>query len=75
MVARRLPTLRIPSIFTSQGKAYREGITEEEKAPPFSFGSNRWGKLRLDNSSDQALQARYVPRCMILTDPGVERVE
>jgi hypothetical protein len=24
---------------------YREGLTEQEGAPPFAFGSNRWGKL------------------------------
>ena len=54
---------------------YREGITEEEKAPAFSFGSNRWKKLRLDNPSDQALQTRYVPRSMIFADPEVEGLE
>lgn len=54
---------------------YREGITEEEKAPPFSFGSNRWGKLRLDHPADHALQTRYVPRSMIFADPGVEGLE
>ena len=54
---------------------YREGITEEEKAPPFSFGSNRWGKLRPGQASDQPLQTRYVPRSMIFVDPGVEGLE
>ena len=67
-----LSTVLAPSL-TDYG--YREGITEEEKAPPFSFGSNRWGKLRLDNPSDQALQTRYVPRSMIFADPGVEGLE
>ncbi len=67
-----LSTVLTPSL-TDYG--YREGITEEEKAPPFSFGSNRWGKLRLDDPSDKALQTRYVPRSMILTDPGVEGLE
>lgn len=54
---------------------YREGITEEENAPPFSFGSNRWGRLRLGDPSDQPLQTRYVPRSMILVDPGIEGLE
>jgi hypothetical protein len=67
-----LSTVLAPSL-TDYG--YREGITEEEEAPPFSFGSNRWGKLRPDNHSDQALQTRYVPRSMILADPGVEGLE
>jgi hypothetical protein len=67
-----LSTVLAPSL-TDYG--YREGITEEEKAPPFSFGSNRWGKLRLDDPSDRALQTRYVPRSMIFVDPGVEGLE
>jgi hypothetical protein len=54
---------------------YREGITEEEGAPPFSFGSNRWGKLRLGNPADKAVQTRHVPRSMIVADAGVEGLE
>ena len=54
---------------------YREGTTEEEKAPAFSFGSNRWGKLRLGQAADKPLQTRYVPRSMIFVDPGVEGLE
>ena len=53
---------------------YREGTTEEEGAPPFSFGSNRWGSCAWD-SLDQPLQMRYVPRSMIFADPGVEGLE
>ncbi len=67
-----LSTILAPSL---SDYGYREGITEEEKAPPFSFGSNRWGKLRLGHPSDQALQTRYVPRSMIFVDPGVEGLE
>jgi hypothetical protein len=54
---------------------YREGITEEEGAPPFSFGSNRWGKLRLGQPSDPPLHTHYPPRSMIFVDPGVEGLE
>jgi hypothetical protein len=54
---------------------YREGLTEEEGAPPFSFGSNVWGKLRLGHPSDRGLQMRHVPRFMIFADPGVEGLE
>ena len=53
---------------------YREGITEGEKAPPFSFGSNRWGKLT-EHGSKPAVQTNYVPRSMIFVDPGVEGLE
>ncbi len=52
---------------------YRKGITEEEGAPPFSFGSNVWGKLRLD--PDQALKENHVPRSMMFVDAGVEGLE
>ena len=36
-----LSTVLAPSL---SDYGYREGITEEEKAPPFSFGSNRLGE-------------------------------
>ena len=67
-----LATVLAPSL---SDYGYREGITEEEKAPPFSFGSNRWGKLRFDHPLDAALRTRYVPRSMIFADPGVEGLE
>ena len=54
---------------------YREGLGEEEGAPPFAFGSNRWGKLRPGQAADQPLRLRYVPRSMIFADPGVEGLE
>jgi len=52
---------------------YRDGLTEEEGAPAFSFGSCHWGKL-----TDQAastVQMPYVPRYVMFTDPGVEGLE
>ena len=67
-----LSTILAPSL---SDYGYREGITEDEKAPAFSFGSNRWGKLRLGHLSDRALQTRYVPRSMIFADAGVEGME
>lgn len=67
-----LATVLAPSL---SDYGYRKGLTEEDGAPPFSFGSNVWGKLRVGNPSDQALQTRQVPRSMILTDPGVEGLE
>ena len=54
---------------------YREGLTEEEGASPFSFGSNRWAKLRPGHLSDVPLETRYVPRSMIFVDSGVEGLE
>jgi len=54
---------------------FREGKTEEEGAPPFAFGSNVWGKLRPGQASDRPVHTRYVPRSMIIADPGVEGLE
>jgi hypothetical protein len=54
---------------------YREGVTEEDGAPPFSFGSNRWRKLRPGHPEDSPLQIRFVPRSVIFADPGVEGLE
>ncbi|MGC8989952.1 MAG: DUF6259 domain-containing protein, partial [Verrucomicrobiia bacterium] len=54
---------------------YREGITENEGAPPFAFGSNKWGKLRVGNPDDPPLSTHYVPRSMLFADPGVEGLE
>ncbi|MDD4871497.1 MAG: DUF6259 domain-containing protein [Kiritimatiellae bacterium] len=54
---------------------YREGTTEQEGAPAFSFGSNRWGKLRRQNPSDKSVNTPYVPRSMLFADAGVEGLE
>ena len=43
-------TILAPSM-TDYG--YREGLTEEERAPAFNFGSNRWGKLRPGQAGDK----------------------
>ncbi len=70
-----LATTVAPSL---SGYGYREGITEAEGAPPFSFGSNRWGKLGtvpFGAPSDHALHLQYIPRSMMLLDRGVEGLE
>jgi Domain of unknown function (DUF6259) len=54
---------------------YREGTTEQEGAPPFSFGSNRWGKLRRQNPADRPLRTPFVPRSMLFADAGIEGLE
>jgi hypothetical protein len=66
-----LATVLAPSL-TDNG--YRDGTTEVEGAPPFSFGSCRWGKLR-PGSSDPPIDLKLVPRYMVLADPGVEGIE
>ena len=54
---------------------YREGTTEKEGAPPFSFGSNRWGKLGGQNPTPLPLNTPYVPRSMLFAQAGVEGLE
>lgn len=53
---------------------YREGTTEAEGAPPFSFGSCRWGRVA-PTPGAAALSARHVPRYLVFADPGVEGIE
>ncbi len=67
-----LVTTLVPSL---SDYGYREGLTEDDGAPPFSFGSNRWARLRLGHPADKPLQTRHVPRSMIFADPGIEGLE
>jgi hypothetical protein len=52
---------------------YRDGKTEAEGAPPFSFSSCHWGTLTSEAAS--AVQMPYVPRYVMFADPGVEGLE
>ncbi len=52
---------------------YRDGLTEQEGAPGFSFGSCHWGKLKAGGTA--AINAPYVPRYVMVADPGVEGLE
>jgi hypothetical protein len=52
---------------------YREGITEEEHAPPFSFGSCRWGQLNSERPI--GVQTNYLPRYVMCAEPGVQGIE
>ncbi len=54
---------------------YREGITQETGAPPFSFGSCRWGKLDPDHTDSSAVQTNCLPRYLLLADAGTEGLE
>ncbi len=57
------------------GYGYREGTAEAEGAEAFSFGSNIWGRLRPGRPADKPVTTHFVPRSMILLDPGVEGIE
>lgn len=54
---------------------YREGITEQEGAEPFSFGICHWGKVRSGTHLDKPLKTSYVPRYLVLADHGIEGIE
>ncbi|MHC4425241.1 MAG: DUF6259 domain-containing protein [Planctomycetota bacterium] len=54
---------------------YREGITEQEGAGPFSFGVCHWGKVKAGAHSDQPLKASHVPRYLVLANQGIEGIE
>ncbi len=54
---------------------YRDGLTEQEGAPPFSFGSCHWGQLQFTPNSESAVKLRYLPRYWMFADPDVEGLE
>lgn len=56
---------------TSYG--YREGVTEEEGAGAFSFGSCRWGHL--GDGRDVAVATNYLPRYVMCAEPSVQGIE
>lgn len=52
---------------------YREGVTEEEKAGAFSFGSCRWGTL--DSARTIGIHTNYLPRYVMCAEPSVQGIE
>jgi hypothetical protein len=52
---------------------YRDGLTEQEGAPAFSFGSCHWGRVLAGGGP--AIDTRYIPHYLMLADPGVEGLE
>jgi len=54
---------------------YRQGIAEQEGASPVSFGVMQWRKLRAGAFFDPPLETRFVPRYLVLANPGVEGIE
>jgi len=52
---------------------YRDGLTEHEGAPPFSFGSCHWGSVKANG--EPAINTGYVPRYVMVANPGVEGLE
>lgn len=52
---------------------YREGVTEEEQAGPFSFGSCRWGTL--DSARPIGIHTNYLPRYVMCAEPSRQGIE
>ena len=59
------------SILSSFG--YRDGLSEQEGAPAFSFNACRWGHIT--DSTKIGIDTPDVPRYLMVADPGVEGVE
>ena len=58
---------------TLSSYGYRDGLTEEEGAPAFAFGSCHWGKL--EPQGPPGIDTPYVPRYVMFADPGVEGLD
>ncbi|MCC6344176.1 MAG: hypothetical protein IT166_18380 [Bryobacterales bacterium] len=54
---------------------YRQGIADQEGVSPVSFGVMQWRKQRAGAFFDPPLQTRFVPRYLVLTNPGIEGIE
>ncbi|MCX6926448.1 MAG: DUF6259 domain-containing protein [Verrucomicrobia bacterium] len=52
---------------------YRDGLTEQEGAPAFAFGSCHWGTV--GTTAAPAIDTPQVPRYVMLANPGVEGLE
>ncbi len=59
--------------FTDYG--YRENIFEQQGADPSSFGVCEWGKIRAGSHFDTPVQRRFLPRYVVLLNPGIEGIE
>ena len=54
---------------------YRQGIAEQEGVSPESFGVMQWRKMRAGAFFDPPLETRFVPRYLVLANPGIEGIE
>ena len=54
---------------------YRQAIAEQEGVSPVSFGVMQWRKLRAGAFFDPPLETRFVPRYLVLANPGIEGIE
>lgn len=67
-----LSTLFHPSL-THYG--HRADVFEDSNFRPFEIEKVQWGKIRPGRYFDTAFAARYVPRYIVLANPGIEGIE
>lgn len=67
-----LSTVVHPS-FTHYG--HRPNVFENSDVDPFGIEKVRWGKIRPGTDFDPAFSSRYVPRYIVLANPGIEGIE
>ncbi len=53
--------------------AYRDGLSEQEGAAAFPFGSCHWGWVKA--AGESAITGPYVPHYVMLANPGIEGLE
>lgn len=54
---------------------YRPNIFENSSPEIFYGDGNKWGKIRAGTNFDAHYQTRYVPRYLVVANPGVEGIE
>lgn len=54
---------------------YRPNIFENSSPEIFYGDGNKWGKMRPGTNFDAHYQTRYVPRCLVVANPGIEGIE
>jgi len=62
-----------PSLYSY---GYKPSVFEDFQVRPFAWEEIRaWGKIRSGTDFDLSYQSRYVPRYLVLANPGIEGIE
>ncbi|HUZ47255.1 MAG TPA: DUF6259 domain-containing protein [Terriglobia bacterium] len=54
---------------------HRANVFENSTVGPFGIEKVRWGKIRPGRYFDTSFETRYVPRYVVLANPGIEGIE
>ena len=71
--AREVCPVSVVLVPTLTAFAYRDGLSEQEGAPAFPFGSCHWG--RVTAAGEPAVTMPLVPHYVMLANPGIEGLE